>query len=85
MMALPVMVSMSSFRRINPATPAAMTHRTVTIDLLLSVSIELPPNSDKNDGTPHLTSMKMAVIIPPNGSIYFDERLSMTSKNVSPR
>ena len=78
-------ISMSSFKRMNPATPAAMKHRIVTTSLFFSESKFSPPNSDKKDGTPHLTRMNIAVIIPPKGSIYFDERLSITSKNVSPR
>ena len=85
MIAFPVIVSISSFKRINPATPAAMKQKIVTISLFFSESRFSPPNSDKKDGTPHLTRINIAVIIPPNGSIYFDERLSITSKKVSPR
>ena len=76
---------MISFKMIKPTTIAAVPHKTDTKDASFSLPIIVCPISLINEGTYHFIRIKIAVNIPPIGNMYLDDRLSMTSKKVSPK
>ena len=85
MIAFPVIFAMISLIIIKPTMIAAIPHKIDTNVLSSSLPMIVWPISLINDGTDHFIRIKMAVNIPPTGNIYFDDKLSITSKNVSPK